>query len=231
MTPISKVLVVEDEAKLAELLKDYLEQGGFSVIVLERGDRVIPQVRQSEPDLILLDLMLPGMDGVSVCRELRKFSTVPIIMITAKVDEVDRLLGLELGADDYVCKPFSPREVVARVRAVLRRTHPEPAGKKIEFGPIVLDERSRAVTVHGRELTLTPSEFRLLSTLMADPKRVFTRNELINCVRGYAFEGYDRTMDSHVKNLRKKLAEHLPGRELIRTVYAVGYSFQPPIDR
>lgn len=217
------ILIVEDEQKIAALLQDYLEKVGYCVTVLNRGDQVLGRIKRNPPDLMLLDIMLPGMDGLDVCRETRKFSTIPIIMITAKVDEVDRLIGLELGADDYICKPFSPREVVARVKAVLRRSHPEPAGKQLVVGPLVLDENTHQVKVAGEELDLTPSEFRLLQVFMSQPGRVFPRDELLVRAQGYDCEGYDRTIDSHIKNLRKKIALHLPGQEVINTVYGVGY--------
>ena len=217
------ILIVEDEQKIAALLKEYLEKAGYRATIAGRGDQAVAQVRKSSPALMLLDIMLPGMDGMAVCREVRKFSNLPIIMITAKVEEIDRLLGLEIGADDYICKPFSPREVVARVKAVLRRINPEPAGKNLVFGPIVLDEHTHRVTVSGRDIDLTPSEFKLLQVLLSQPDRVFSRDELLARVQGYDCEGYDRTIDSHIKNLRKKLAEHLPDQEIITTVYGVGY--------
>ena len=218
-----RLLVVEDEQKIADLLKDYLSAEGFQVTCLLRGDEALEQIKRLSPDLILLDLMLPGLDGISVCREIRKFSNVPIIMVTAKVEEVDRLIGLEIGADDYICKPFSPREVVARVKAVLRRTHPSDPPRRMVVGPILLDEDSRAVMVDEKPISLTPSEFGLLTVLMSAPERVFSRSELVDKVQGYRFEGYDRTIDSHVKNLRKKIAARLPGREVIQTIYGVGY--------
>ena len=217
------ILIVEDEQKIAALLKDYLEKADYNTSILCRGDQVLNWLKKNPFDLMLLDVMLPGMDGIEVCRETRKFSAVPIIMITAKVEEVDRLIGLEIGADDYICKPFSPREVVARVKAVLRRTHPEPAGKQLAVGPLVLDENTYQVKVRGSELDLTPSEFRLLQVLMSKPGRVFSRDELLVRAQGYDCEGYDRTIDSHIKNLRKKIALHLPDHEVINTVYGVGY--------
>jgi two-component system response regulator BaeR len=167
--------------------------------------------------------MLPDVDGMDVCREIRKFSNIPIIMITARVEEVDRLVGLELGADDYICKPFSPREVVARVKAVLRRAGGTATVSKLVVGDLSLDETAHRASVGEDTLDLTPSEFSLLKVLMTRPDRVFTRSELLDKVQGYQFEGYDRTIDSHIKNLRKKIAEKLPGREIIRTVYGVGY--------
>ena len=226
--PHQNILIVEDEKKIVELLRDYLQKAQYKTTFLERGDEVIASVRQNPPDLILLDIMLPGLDGMEVCREIRKFSTVPIIMITARIEEVDRLIGLELGADDYICKPFSPREVVARVKAVLRRVHAEPSGEKIKAGPFILDAKTHQVTIDGLELELTPSEFGLLKVLMTHPVRVFSRNELLNLVQGYDFEGYERTIDTHIKNLRKKIAQQLPNVEVISTVYGVGYKFIVP---
>ncbi|MFY9704736.1 MAG: response regulator [Desulfobacterales bacterium] len=219
------ILIVEDERKLADLLRDYLSEAGYTVSCLDRGDRVVSRVKQDPPALILLDIMLPGMDGTEVCREIRKFSKVPVLMITARVEEVDRIIGLELGADDYICKPFSPREVVARVKAVLRRAYSEPETTRLVAGPISLDETTRRVSVDDEALNLTPSEFGLLKILMAHPGRVFSRSELLDKVQGYQFEGYDRTIDTHIKNIRKKIAEKLPGREVIHTVYGFGYKF------
>lgn len=225
MTP-QQIIVVEDEKKIADVLKDYLQQAGFTVTCLNRGDEVIDTIKSCNPDLILLDLMLPGTDGISVCRQVRRFSDLPIIMVTAKVDEIDRLIGLEIGADDYICKPFSPREVVARVKAVLRRTQPnQAASQQLVAGPITVDEHNREVTVDGRPISLTPSEFGLLVVLIAAPGRVFSRGELLDRVQGYKFEGYDRTIDSHIKNLRKKIANILPDQEIIQTIYGVGYKF------
>ena len=220
-----QILIVEDEVKIAKVLCDYMERSGYTVSCLRRGDEVLPQVKKNPPTLILLDIMLPGMDGMEVCRELRKFSNIPIIMITARVDEIDRLLGLELGADDYVCKPFSPREVVARVRAVLRRSHPRQTETLLTVGEIAMDEEKHQVLIGGAEVKLTPCEFQLLKVLIAHPNRVFTRSELLNLVQGYDFEGYDRTIDTHIKNLRKKVAAMAPDRELVGTVYGIGYKF------
>lgn len=222
------ILIVEDERQIAELIRDYLEQAGFTVSILERGDQVIPLVKAKPPDLILLDIMLPGMDGMEICREVRKFSNVPIIMLTARVEEIDRLIGLEFGADDYICKPFSPREVVARVKAVLRRAHAEPIDDTLIAGPITLNDNTRQVTIDNSDIKLTPSEFGLLKVMMAHPNRVFSRNELLNRVQGYDFEGYDRTIDTHIKNLRKKIALMLPDEEIISSVYGVGYKFTVP---
>lgn len=225
-----EILVVEDEAKIVGILKDYLVKAGFKVSGLERGDAVVPFVRQKPPCLILLDLMIPGLDGMEVCREIRKFSSVPIIMITARVEEIDRLLGLELGADDYICKPFSPREVVARVKAVLRRSYAPPAEKTVMAGEIGLVHETHQVLVGEHELKLTPCEYNLLKTLLSHPNRLFSRNELINVVQGYDYDGYDRTIDSHIKNLRKKIAKYLPGKEVICTVYGMGYKLMASQD-
>jgi two-component system response regulator BaeR len=221
--PGKNILIVEDEERIARLLQEYLEREGFRASIVSRGDQAVAQVRRKAPALMLLDLMLPGMDGLAVCREVRKFSNLPIIMTTAKVEEIDRLLGLEIGADDYICKPFSAREVVARVKAVLRRVQAEPAEKNLVLGPIALDEHTHRVTVSGRALDLTPSEFTLMQVLLSQPERVFSRDELLARVQGYDCEGYDRTIDTHIKNLRKKIAEHLPDKEIITTVYGMGY--------
>jgi len=222
------ILVVEDETKLAALLKDYLERADYRVTCVERGDQVISFAKRHDLDLILLDLMLPGMDGMEVCRELRKISTVPVIMITARVEEIDRLLGLELGADDYICKPYSPREVVARVKAVLRRTHAQPSEKRLSSGGIELNQDTHQVWIMGNEIKLTPSEFKLLRVVMAHPGRVFSRAELVNLVQGYEFEGYERTIDSHIKNLRKKIAAAGMESDVILSVYGEGYKLCPP---
>jgi len=223
-----QILIVEDEIKISQVLCEYLERADYAVTCLRRGDEVIPHVKKNPPALILLDIMLPGMDGMEVSRELRKFSNVPVIMITARVDEIDRLLGLELGADDYICKPFSPREVVARVKAVLRRIQPRQTEIHLTVGEISLDEQRHQVLISGKEVKLTPCEFQLLKALLTHPNRVFSRSELLNLVQGYDFEGYDRTIDTHIKNLRKKVATMAPGEELVSTVYGIGYKFSCP---
>jgi len=224
--PERSVYIVEDERKLAEILRDYLVRDGFSVSLIDRGDEVVARVRANPPDAILLDIRLPGKDGMSVCREIRTFSNVPILMITARVEEIDRLLGLELGADDYICKPFSPREVVARVKAVLRRAGEHQSPDKITIGYIILDKANHQAFIKGEQIHLTPSEFGLLAVLMSQPGRVFTRSDLVHQVQGYDFEGYERTVDTHIKNLRKKISEALPGESIIRTIYSIGYSFE-----
>lgn len=219
------ILVVEDEEKISSLLEDYLNQSGFKVSVLNNGIPVEEFVRKQAPDLILLDLMLPGIDGMEVCKAVRKFSNVPVIMVTAKAEEIDRLLGLEIGADDYVSKPFSPREIVARVKAVLRRVSPEIKHDKTVIGAIALDETKHSVEVDGTLLNLTPSEFGLLKAMMQVPNKVFSRDELLNKVQGYDFEGYERTIDTHIKNLRKKISKELPEQDIISSVYGIGYKF------
>lgn len=222
------ILIVEDEDKITTILRDYLEKSDYRVSCLDRGDTVLPFVKQNSIDLILLDIMLPCMNGMEVCKSLRTFSQTPIIMVTAKVEEIDRLLGLELGADDYICKPFSPREVVARVRAVLRRVHPESAGHSIRAGGIVVNEETHEVKVLGSSLNLTPIEYGLLKVLMTHPGRVFSRSELVSRVQGYDYEGYDRTVDTHIKNIRKKISAFLPDKEIIYSVYGIGYRLEVP---
>jgi len=222
------ILIVEDEKDIADLLRDYLLNEGYTTSWLENGDDVVPYVKKKPPTLILLDIMLPGMDGTEICREIRKFSDVPIIMVTAKVEEIDRIIGLEIGADDYVCKPFGPKEVIARVKAVLRRFLSEVSGKVSQAGSICLNEETYQVTTDDKELNLTPNEFAILREMMAQPDRVFSRAQLISRVQGYDFEGYERTIDFHIKNLRKKLADHLPDQDIIRSVYGVGYKLVPP---
>jgi two-component system response regulator BaeR len=217
------VLIVEDELKLASLLHDYLKQATLTPFCLTNGLEAIPWVQNHHVDLILLDLMLPGLDGMEICKGIRAFSTVPIIMLTARVEEIDRVLGLELGADDYICKPFSPREVVARVKAVLRRT--APAQPKKADG-LVLDEPRYKATLNGRDLELTAVEFKLLSFLAANPGRIASRDQLMERIYRDHRIVNDRTIDSHIKKLRKKITEAAPGRELVHSVYGVGYKFE-----
>ncbi|MBX9876984.1 MAG: response regulator [Candidatus Obscuribacterales bacterium] len=219
-----KVLVVEDEHRIAEILMDYLRQDGYEPVHIDKGTGVVADVKKETPDLILLDLMLPGVDGLEICREIRKFSEVPIIVISARVDELDRLLGLGLGADDYICKPFSPREVVARVKTVMRRSNQqakETTGKLF----YVDDEKSR-ISVNGVPLDLTGTEFRLLKLLISRPGRVYSRSQLLELCYQQEQYVYDRVIDSHIKNLRKKIAKVLPGQELIHAVYGVGYRYE-----
>jgi two-component system response regulator BaeR len=221
-----KVLIIEDEAQIASILKDYFQQSGFEVHTLDSGAKAVDTIKRLVPDAVILDLMLPDTDGLEICRQVRKFSNVPMLMATAKVEEVDRLIGLELGADDYICKPYSPREVVARVKAVLRRLAPEAMEDVLTAGPIVIQPSKYQVTVNGNDLSLTRSEFELLYIMAKQPGRVFSRTDLIANVHGYEFEGYERTIDSHVKNLRKKIASVLNNKDVIQTVYGVGYKFE-----
>lgn len=221
-----RILVVEDEVKLAELLRDYLLNDGYEVAMCHRGNGVVDVVRDHPPALILLDLMLPGVDGLTICREVRAFSEVPIIMVTARVDEIDRLLGLERGADDYICKPFKPREVVARVKAVLRRS--AIGFDKPVLPGLHLDTAKMEATVDGKPLTLTQAEFRLLQKLVAQPRRVFSRQQLLNAIYDDYRVVSDRSVDSHIKNLRRKLVEHMPGGDPIHSVYGVGYKLELP---
>jgi two-component system response regulator BaeR len=220
-----KLLIVEDEKKLAGLLSDYLRQAGFEPFCLADGTEVVPWVREQLPDLILLDLMLPGRDGMEVCKEIRTFSSVPVIMVTARIEEIDRLLGLELGADDYICKPFSPREVVARVRAVLRRTGD---GQTLRTSGLVLDESRYQATLHGHELELTAVEFKLLHLLLSHPGRIYSRSQLMDKIYPDERIVSDRTIDSHVKKLRRKINAVAPDEELIHSLYGVGYKFEAP---
>jgi DNA-binding response OmpR family regulator len=224
---MSKILVVDDDPGIVKVVRAYLEQAGFQVLVAYDGKKAMHIARHDKPDLVVLDLMLPEMDGWDVCRALRKESNVPIIMLTARVEETDRLIGLELGADDYVTKPFSPRELVARVRSVLRRIQgAPPKPERISRGEITVDVSRHAVTVRGEPVDLTPTEFDLLAVLMQDAGRSFTRSQLLEQVQGYAYEGYERTIDVHIKNLRQKIETDPRNPRHIKTVYAVGYKFE-----
>jgi len=217
------ILIVEDEPDIAGILRDYLFKEGYRVTVMDHGDEVVNFVKNGNFSMLLLDIMIPGMDGKTICREVRKFSDVPIVMITAKVDEMDRIIGFELGADDYVCKPFSPREVVVRVKAVLRRSGKQPDEDILSRGAVCVNRASRVITVTGHELNLTPSEFDIFSIMMESPNRVFTRAQLIEAVQGYNYDGYERTIDFHIKNLRKKIAKYLPDQKIIQASYGLGY--------
>jgi two-component system response regulator BaeR len=225
----ASILIVEDEDKIAEVLRDYLRQQGYAVHRLARGDEVEPWVREHPVDLVLLDVMLPGKNGMEVCRALRAFSDAAIIMVTARVDEIDRLLGLSLGADDYICKPFSPREVVARVATVLRRTR-RPANAAATAHPaaggLVLDESAMRATLDGHALDLTAVEFKLLSVLAAHPGRLYSRDQLMDHMYRDERIVADRTVDSHVKKLRRKIADVVPGEEFIHSRYGVGYCYE-----
>jgi two-component system alkaline phosphatase synthesis response regulator PhoP len=226
MPSMKTILVVDDEPKIAQLARDYLEHAGFEVLIAGDGPAALTAVRQRHPDLVVLDLGLPGLDGLDVTRQLRRDSTIPIVMLTARDDELDKLLGLELGADDYLTKPFSPRELVARVRAVLRRTENATAPSDlIRAGDVVLDVPRMRAEVAGRAVELTATEFGLLKTLAASPGRIFTRSQLLDEIRGVTFESYERAIDSHIKNLRRKLEPDPREPRYVLTVYGVGYRF------
>jgi two-component system, OmpR family, response regulator BaeR len=218
-----RILIVEDEERLARLMRDYLVQEGYAVDVVHRGDEAEAWVGEHGADLVLLDLMLPGKSGLDVCKALRATSDVSIIIVTARVDEIDRLLGLELGADDYICKPFSPREVVARAKAVLRRTRRR--GTQDESG-LKLDDTGYRATVGGRDLGLTAVEFQLLKVLASHPGRIYNRDQLMDAMYRDERIVSDRTVDSHVKKIRKKIAAVLPEREIVHSVYGVGYKYE-----
>jgi DNA-binding response OmpR family regulator len=220
------ILIVEDELDLVQVLRDYLERSGFQVEAQLNGIDALASVKHHEPDLILLDLNLPGTDGLDVARQIRRFSDVPIIMVTARVEEADKLIGLELGADDYITKPFSPREVVARVRAVLRRAQSAPLTPEIlQAGKVTVDINKHRVEIAGETVSLTPTEFDLLAVLIGQPGRAFNRMQLLEATQGEAFEGYERTIDAHIKNLRSKIEPDPKNPTYIETVFGVGYRF------
>jgi len=220
------ILIVDDEPKIVQLVRDYLEHAGFSVLSASDGKTALAVVRASKPDLIVLDLGLPQLDGLDVTRALRRASNVPIVMLTARVDESDKLVGLELGADDYVTKPFSPKELVARVRAVLRRSESvNTLAEIVRAADVTLDIPRMKVSANGRAVELTPTEFQLLATLARQPGRIFTRAQLLDAVQGVAFESYERAIDAHVKNIRRKLEPNPHQPRYLLTVYGVGYKF------
>lgn len=219
-----KIAIVEDETKLATVLENYLKQDDFQTVIYDNGEIALEQLKNSPPDLILLDLMLPGLDGMSICRELRKTSNVPIIMLTARVEEIDRLLGLEIGADDYICKPYSPREVVARVKAVLRRSAVNQAAAPSEL--FVLDEAGARVKSLDQECELTAIELKLLKAMSESPGRIFSRAQLMDRIYSDNRIVSDRTIDSHVKKLRKKLDSLNANQEFVHSVYGIGYKFE-----
>ena len=224
---MKSVLVVEDEMKIARVVRDYLIDAGYHVVMASSGEAALASARGHRPDLVVLDLGLPGVDGFDVARELRATSYVPIVMLTARGEETDRIVGLELGADDYVVKPFSPKELVARVRAVLRRSSTADLLRErpIRVGDVEVDPQRMRVTVDGRQVELTPTEFQLVATLAREPGRVFTRGQLLDAIHGVAIESYERAIDAHVKNVRKKL-EPEPGKpRYVLTVHGVGYRF------
>lgn len=218
--------MVDDEPKIIQLTQDYLENAGFSVMSANDGERAMTMIQVEQPDLVVLDLGLPGMDGLDVCRLIRKKSNLPIIMLTARDDEADKLVGLELGADDYITKPFSPKELVARVRSVLRRSElAQEAREVISVGDVTLDLPRMRVTVGDDEIELTATEFQLLQALASQPGRIFTRSQLLDAVHGVAIESYERAIDAHIKNIRRKLEPVPREPRYIQTVYGVGYRF------
>ena len=224
--PKRRILVVEDELAIADVLMEYLRHAGFEPRHVVDGRVALDEIRRDPPDLVVLDILLPGLDGVAVCREVRKFSALPIIMVTARVEEVDRLLGLEVGADDYICKPFSPREVVARVVSALRRTGWGPTAAAPAPARIDIDDDTQRISIGDCPLPLTPTEFRLLKLLMANPGRIYSRAQILDLAYHEDQDVSDRIIDSHVKNIRKKVATVLPGIDLIHAVYGLGYRFE-----
>jgi two-component system response regulator BaeR len=213
------ILIVEDENDLAEVVADYVKAAGFDATIIGNGAEALAHVQRSVPDLIVLDIMLPGMEGWDVCRAVRQFSDVPIVMVTAKVEEIDRLLGLDTGADDYLCKPFSPRELVARIKVILRRS-----GKADRPAPaLAVDEQAQRISVRGSVLDLTPSEYAILGAMARHPGVVFSRAQLLDLANHDSLDVTDRAVDSHIKNLRRKLAEAAPGLEAIHSIYGLGY--------
>ena len=220
------ILVVDDEPEIVKLVRAYLEEAGYRVMTARNGREALLVTRHEKPDLIILDLTMPEMDGLEFTRRLRQEKNTPIIMLTARVEETDRIIGLEMGADDYVTKPFSPREIVSRVRAVLRRVQPEPAVVEVlRAGDLILDRNEHSLTIADQPMELTPTEFDLLATLMAHPGRAFSRMELLERVQGEAFAAYERTIDAHVKNLRAKIEPDPSKPRYVLTVFGVGYKF------
>ena len=223
---MAKILIIEDEVELVKVLRSYLEQSGYQVIEAQRGDKGLTLWKQQQPDLVILDLNLPGMDGLDVARHIRQKGDTPILMLTARVEEIDQIVGLEVGADDYVTKPFSPKVVVARVRALLRRASagrtPEPM---IRVADLEIDVNAHTVRRGDQEIDLTPTEFNLLVAMASQPGRVFSRYQLLEAVQGVAYEGYERTIDAHIKNLRAKLEKEPKHPQYIETVFGVGYRF------
>jgi DNA-binding response OmpR family regulator len=224
---MKRILVVEDEIEIARVVRDYLAAAGYDVVVAGSGEAALASARGSRPDLVVLDLGLPGVDGLDVARELTASARIPIVMLTARGEETDRIVGLELGADDYVVKPFSPKELVARVRAVLRRTSNEAllTERPVRAADVEIDPQRMRVTADGRQIDLTPTEFQLLATLAREPGRVFTRGQLLDAIHGVAIESYERAIDAHVKNVRKKLEPDPSRPRYVLTVHGVGYRF------
>lgn len=218
------IMIVEDEAELAALVADYARAAGYRATVIGNGADALAAIEAAPPDMLVLDLMLPGLDGLALCRAVRGFSDLPVIMVTARVEEVDRLLGLETGADDYLCKPFSPRELIARIKVILRRTRP---GAAAPAAALAVDTAARRITVAGQPLELTPSEFAILAGMAQRPGQVFSRARLLDLARHDSLDVTDRAIDSHIKNLRRKIAAHLPGVDVIHSIYGLGYRFDP----
>ncbi|WP_296224356.1 response regulator [Ralstonia sp. UBA689] len=214
------ILIIEDEPKLAALTIDYLRAAHYETEWLADGSNAVQRIRETAPELVVLDLMLPGKDGLEICREVRAFSEVPIVIVTARVEEIDRLLGLELGADDYICKPFSPRELVARIKTILRRVH---RGGGVTESALVIDSPAYSASLRGHRLDLTPVEFRLLAALASAPGRILSRANLLEQIYDDHRIVTDRTVDTHVKNLRRKMEQLSPGTDMIHSVYGVGY--------
>ena len=224
--PQYSVLLVDDDPKIAKLLRSYFEKEDFSVLTALDGTTALQLYRDKKPDILVLDLMLPGVSGLNVCRQIRKESETPILMLTARDEETDRLIGLELGADDYVSKPFSPREVVARAKAILRRSRKTPEKTEpFKIGKFIVDTAGYTVSAEGSPVDLTPTEYRIFELLATHPGQVFTRFQLVEQIQGVAFEGYERTIDAHVKNLRRKIDDNPKDPRIIQTVYGVGYKF------
>ncbi|MEW6084463.1 MAG: response regulator transcription factor [Chloroflexota bacterium] len=222
-----KILLVDDEPEILDICRDYLKASGYDVVTAKDGAQGFSAAKREKPDLVVMDLMMPEMDGLELCRAIRRDSNVPIIMLTARVEETDKLVGLEIGADDYMTKPFSPRELVARVKVVLRRVSGDSAAEVIRVGNVSLDRTHYEVQIGKRVVLLTPTEFEIMATLMSQPGRIFSRTQLLNAAHGVAFESYERAIDSHIRNLRRKLEPD----ELIVTVHGVGYKFQVALGR
>jgi two-component system alkaline phosphatase synthesis response regulator PhoP len=217
-----KILLVDDEPEIVEICRDYFKSAGYDVVTANNGVMGLQTARREKPDLIVLDLMMPEMDGLDFCKTIRRESDVPIIMLTARVEEMDKLIGLEIGADDYITKPFSPRELVARAKVVLRRVSGDSSADMIRAGDVSLDRAHYQIQIGARAIPLTPTEFEIMATLMSQPGRIFSRAQLLNAAHGVAFESYERAIDSHIRNLRHKLEPD----DLIVTVHGVGYKFE-----
>lgn len=226
---MNTILIIEDEVELAEIVKSYLERAGYNVLLSAEGKEGLKLAKQKQPSLIILDLNLPGMDGMDIARELRRDSDIPIIMATARVEETDRLVGLEMGADDYLIKPYSPRELTARVKAVLRRVSVSgEKGTVFHLGPFTMDNEQHHFHKNGEEIELTPTEYAMLGAMLSQPGRVFSRMQLLEAAQGSAYEGYERTVDAHIKNIRQKIEEEPRKPQWLETVFGVGYRLRKP---